>query len=307
MADIALTSPAHIFLKLDAQSADEVMRTLTEALLAQPDEDFLNDPLTVEEALHAIKAREQERPALLGAHLACPHARLPQVKQLRVAVATLARPIHWEDGAPPVQWVVLMLASSQNPAAVLKLLAQLAHLAQSKELSHRLLDSENLQLSFDWLRSRLRPDDSPLTAAELMRFSYGRIGPETPVTEITRQMVIHNLDCAGITDSERRMIGQVSADDLFTMGMPDFFRQLESVSFIAEYDPFEKYFSREAALLAKDVMTLNFATCPPEATILEVVHLLSVKGFPKVFVVDPENRLLGVIDRIRVIDRLLDL
>ncbi|MCA9546301.1 MAG: CBS domain-containing protein, partial [Myxococcales bacterium] len=96
-------------------------------------------------------------------------------------------------------------------------------------------------------------------------------------------------------------------DDLFTLGMPDFFRQLKSVSFIAEFDPFEKYFSKEAHLKARDVMTKDVAKVPPTATILEIVHLLSVHRYPKVFVVDEADRLLGVIDRIRVVDRLLNL
>ena len=45
------------------------------------------------------------------------------------------------------------------------------------------------------------------------------------------------LDAAGITDANRRLVGQVTADDLFTLGMPDFFRQLKSIAFIAEFDP----------------------------------------------------------------------
>jgi CBS domain-containing protein len=60
-------------------------------------------------------------------------------------------------------------------------------------------------------------------------------------------------------------------------------------------------------LTVADVMTLPDAIVPPDATILEVVFLLSVKGHPKVYVVDDDRRLLGVIDRIRVLARIFDL
>jgi CBS domain-containing protein len=135
----------------------------------------------------------------------------------------------------------------------------------------------------------------------------GRVRPDMPVPSLVRAMAALNLDAAGITDDEGVLVGQVTADDLFTLGMPDFFRQLKSVAFIAEFDPFEKYFERESSLTVADVMTLPDAIVPPDATILEVVFLLSVKGHPKVYVVDDDRRLLGVIDRIRVLARIFDL
>ena len=158
-----------------------------------------------------------------------------------------------------------------------------------------------------WLDRRLREEEGPLCAVDVMRASLDRIGPEMPVPELARRMAAHRLDAAGVTDDERRLLGIVTADDLFTLGMPDFFKQLKSVAFIAEFDPFEKYFQHEASLTARDVMRPTPATVGPDATILEVVFLLAVQGHPKVFVVDAQRRLLGVIDRIRVLDRILNL
>ena len=137
-----------------------------------------------------------------------------------------------------------------------------------------------------------------------MRPSLDRVGPEIPVSELVHRMAELGLDCAGITDENRRLVGQVTASDIFTFGVPDFFRQLKSVSFIPEFDPFERYFATEDTLRARDVMSTKFAALPPDATVLEVVFALSVQGHPKVFVVE-EDRLIGVIDSIRVVDRIL--
>ena len=54
----------------------------------------------------------------------------------------------------------------------------------------------------------------------------------------------------------------------------------------------------------RDVLETDCAALPPDATILEIVFELSVKGHTKVFVVENE-RLVGVVDRIRVLDRIL--
>jgi CBS domain-containing protein len=45
---------------------------------------------------------------------------------------------------------------------------------------------------------------------------------------------------------------------------------------------------------------------PPSATLIEVIFLLSVKRYLKVFVTNPEGKLLGVIDRLAVLDRAIN-
>lgn len=144
-----------------------------------------------------------------------------------------------------------------------------------------------------------------MTARDLMRPSYQRVGPKTPVPALTRIMARHNLDAIGIGDEDRRLLGEVTADHLLSLGMPDFFHRLESVGFLAEFDPFERYFARQASLTARDVMRPPTAVLPPEATVLEVVFQLAVERAPKLFVVE-HGCLVGVIDRIRVIDRILE-
>jgi predicted transcriptional regulator len=88
--------------------------------------------------------------------------------------------------------------------------------------------------------------------------------------------------------------------------MPDFFGQLKTVSFISEFDPFERYFKAEAEATAEDVMSRDFAAMPETATLLEIVFELAVRRRPKVYVVRDGKR-VGIIDRIRVLDRVLRL
>ncbi|MCB9526390.1 MAG: PTS sugar transporter subunit IIA [Myxococcales bacterium] len=294
-----------ILLDLDAPDREAALAALSTALHGALSRDAtLGCDAT---AFHdALLAREGAGATALGAGFACPHVRLEGLPRLAVGLAALRKPVAWGE-SESVEWLTLVAAPQAEPAAALKLMGRLAELAQAVETRPFLRQARDKAEVARWLAGKLRGDEAPLTAADIMRTSLGQIGPDTPVPEITQRMGALNLDCAGITDSDRRLLGQVTADDLFTLGMPDFFRQLKSVSFIAEFDPFEKYFSKEAHLKARDVMTKDVAKVPPTATILEIVHLLSVHRYPKVFVVDEADRLLGVIDRIRVVDRLLNL
>jgi predicted transcriptional regulator len=101
-------------------------------------------------------------------------------------------------------------------------------------------------------------------------------------------------------------VGEITCDLLFKKGMPDFFSQLASVGFIKNFDPFEKYFEQEANSVAADVMSDDFAAVPETATLMEIVYLLSVRGYWKVYVVR-EGKRIGVIDRAAVLDRILNL
>ena len=99
----------------------------------------------------------------------------------------------------------------------------------------------------------------------------------------------------------------MSRSELFTLGIPDFFSQLKSVGFIRYFDPFEKYFSVEAASHVEDVMNRELPLFPQEATLIEIVFAISVQHQAVVYVVDRDNGLLGVITQAQLLERIINL
>ena len=258
--------------------------------------------LTPSGLLARIDDRFAEKCSWLGHGVLAVSLRPAGVQGVRLALATLETPLS-VDGEE-ARWVCLVLSPRERPVQGVRLLDQIRSLVQDPAYRTYVEGAESAEALAPWLDARLQQIDGPLTARDLMRPSLDRVGPDIPVTELVGRMAELGLDCAGITDEDRRLVGQVTASDIFTFGVPDFFRQLKSVSFIPEFDPFERYFATESTLRAKDVMSPRFAALPPDATVLEVVFALSVQGHPKVFVVEDE-RLIGVIDSIRVVDRIL--
>ncbi|MEZ4474150.1 MAG: PTS sugar transporter subunit IIA [bacterium] len=294
--------PRRVLLQISATDPESLLTRMTEALFTAPG---ISPELTVGEVVASLMAREAERSFALGDGVALPHARLKGVQGPRLCLATLATPLAW--GEQTVSVVALMIGPARRPGALLQVMGRVARLLGGEDTRRRIEEAREPLALADWLQESVRESDAPILAEDIMRPSLGRIGPDQPLAGLVQRMAELNLDAAGITDDERRLVGQVSADDLFTHGVPDFFRQLKSVSFIAEFDPFEKYFDREHSLRVRDVMSTDVATVGPQATALEVVFLLSVKRYPKVYVVDQERRLMGVIDRIRVLDRIFNL
>lgn len=293
--------PRRVLLGVTATDRDSLLTQMARAILTASG---ISRELTPEAIVDAIRAREAEHTSLIDG-VALPHTRIAGVDGPRICVATLKAPLDW--GGTPVRLVILMLGPPRRPGALLQVMGRVAGLLQDPASRQTIETAQDPTKLAQWLEDNVREEDAPILASEIMRPAIGLIHPDMTVAELVQRMAERNLDAAGVTDADMKLVGQVTADDLFTLGVPDFFRQLKSISFIAEFDPFEKYFDKEESLLVRDVMTKNYVTLPPDATALEVVFELSVKHFPKVYVVDKAGRLLGVIDRIRVLDRIFNL
>lgn len=294
--------PRRLLLHIDARDADELLDRLCAALATA-------EGLDVDAAqLRALAdARLAERDCMAAGDFACLMLRVEGLPGLRISVATLNQTIPWGADGTPVVAVGILAMPHDNPAPGLRLYEQLVELARRPDARRHIAGSRSAPDLARWLERYLNEDDGPLLASEIMRAPYHLILPDTPLSEVTHLLVAYNLDAAAIVDAQGVLLGEVTADTVFTLGMPEFFRQLKSVSFIAELDPLERFFQLKDGLTARDVMHDPVAKVPPTSTLLEVLFLLSVQGHPKVYVVDEAGTLLGIVDRIRVLDRIINL
>lgn len=301
MPDAPFTAD-RLLLNLDERDKDALILRLCEAVLRAPG---VPSEIGSEQLQQAAQARDEDGSTeRISPDMVCLHLRRPDVEAVRIAIATLPQPIPWTDGQD-VRFLALLASPRDRPVQSLRAIAQLKRLMSDPAAAAWIANATDPHDLAPWLDARLRKEDNTLTAKDLMRPAVGLSQPDMGIPELCKVMARHGLDAVGITDGERRLVGIITADDLFSIGMPDFFHQLESVSFLAEFDPFEKYFAKEQRLTAAEVMRPDMCVVPPDATVLEVVFQLAVKKEPKVFVCEGD-RLVGVIDRIRVIDRILE-
>ena len=108
-----------------------------------------------------------------------------------------------------------------------------------------------------------------------------------------------------VLDEAGNLVGEITSDLLFQYGMPDFFKQLQSVSFVKNFNPLEKFFANQAEMTAADLMTNDYAVVECQNTLIEVIFLLTVKQHAKVYVTDA-GKLVGVIGRLAVLDRAIN-
>jgi mannitol/fructose-specific phosphotransferase system IIA component (Ntr-type)/CBS domain-containing protein len=281
------------------QALDHIVRTLC------TDEFFaVNSQLTREGIVEALVKREAQRTTAVGDGIAFPHARLDSLSQALIAIATFEEPILFDEF--PVRIVCLFLVPASDASISLKLMAQLSRLLMVPEVRNEVLEAKDNETLRNIVKHHNPRIDKTIEARDIMRPPRFSIREDEPVSKCTHIMSVNNLTAIPVINDELRILGEITVERLFRYGLPEFFSKLKSVSFIAEFDPFEKYFEEERNILARDMMETTARTVPVDYTIMEIVFDLAIGSFTKLYVTDEKGRWIGTIDKSTVLDNVIN-
>jgi PTS system nitrogen regulatory IIA component len=281
------------------QALDQIVKTLcTEEFYG------VNPHLSHDAIIDALVKREAQRTTAIGEGIAFPHARLEHLTQALFAIATFDEPVMFEEF--PVRIICLYLVPAAEQSISLKLMSQLARLLTNSDVRDEVLKAhsgEELRNIVKYHNPRI---DKIIEARDIMRPPRFSIREDEPVSKCTHTMSVNNLMAIPVISEDRQVLGEITVGRLFRYGLPEFFSKLKSVSFIAEFDPFEKYFEDERNILARDMMETTARTVPMNYTIMEIVFDLAIKNCAKLYVTDEKGRWIGTIDKGVVLDNVIN-
>lgn len=145
------------------------------------------------------------------------------------------------------------------------------------------------------------PLDAVFHVGDLMRPYEWKAAPDTPVREIARKLLQYRMPGTAVVDGDGALLGEATLTRLERFGLPNFFLNLKSVSFVRQFDPFEQYFLKEAQSVATDVMNEDVARLEEDGTLMEAIHALAVNRRALAHVC----RAVGYLDGLVVLDRVL--
>ena len=216
--------------------------------------------ITEETIRFGILEREREKSTAVGGGVAFPHARIPGFRGYVLCLATPKPPLEFDAlDNRPVGIVCMIIVPEGRPTITLRIMAQLAKLLSDEGTRTLFTNATDVAELHGFLAHQTLELGLPITAKDIMRKPLADVYPETSLKDVTRTMHIHHLDAIEVIDANGALVGEITCDKLFKVGMPDFFSQLGSIRFIGEFDPFEKYFEEEAKSLARDVMDTSFS------------------------------------------------
>jgi len=289
--------------KLESGAQDQVFSRILKTLCT--DEFYqVNPELSHDAIVQALLKREGQRTTAVGEGIAFPHARLEHLSQALIAIATFDEPVMFEEF--PVRIVCMFLVPASDASISLKLMAQLSRLLMNPAIRSSVLEAETSDGLRDIIKQHNPRIDKAIEARDIMRPPRFSMREDELVSKCTHIMSVNNLIAIPVVNDEHEILGEIRVGRLFRYGLPDFFSKLKSVSFIAEFDPFEKYFEDERNTLARDIMETNARTVPLNYTIMEIVFDLAIRTYPKLYVVDENNRWVGTIDKSVVLDNVIN-
>jgi CBS domain-containing protein len=140
-----------------------------------------------------------------------------------------------------------------------------------------------------------------MQVSDCMRTTVYTVNAGATLRRVMQLMGTYMVGTLPVVDDEQHVLGVVMMDDILTLFMPQFVEILRQVDFVHDYGFLEA--GRKAAHLADKPVTEIMR--PPfmihaSSGLMEVMVYMHKHEVNDVPVVDAENRLVGLVSRVRV-------
>ncbi|MDD3275748.1 MAG: PTS sugar transporter subunit IIA [Kiritimatiellales bacterium] len=287
------------------RSKKEIITDLLNALYDGTE--LKNEGFSKEELLEALLTREREMTTGLGDGLAFPHTRLAKISKSYTLLGICPSGVDFQSlDQKPSQFFVLSVVPQDQANLLLLSRAAIVRFLSTQENRRAMLTAGDAFSAWKLIDKSGIKIDQNILAKDIMRPQVGHIDIEATLKDAARALHKYHCDSLPILDEEECFAGDISCYDLFSYGLPDFFANLHTISFVRNMDPFEKYFQGDRDIKLSDLkINRESPTIPADATLMEIIFEIATRDKHLLYVVDGKKKLLGVIDRFSVVDKIL--
>jgi len=286
---------------------EALLKAMTDALIQSPGAVGLSKELTDTFYLE-IEKREKQGSTGLGEGIAFPHARINGLERPLIAFATISEGVDF--GAPDgidSTLVFLFLFPAQRVELGVKIHSTCSRFLVQSDVRKALLAAQTAEEILNIMQQNRLEIDAPIIALDLMRNKRFRLTPDMPLHEATQMMHRNRTIASPVLNEKNEVIGELNCNQIFERELPDYIKGLHSVPHIPDFKPFQSYFNDGSKTTVGDFMNeCKSSSVNEDATMLEIVFLLSVKKLPLLYVCR-DNQLLGVIDAVTVADKIFNM
>jgi mannitol/fructose-specific phosphotransferase system IIA component (Ntr-type) len=285
---------SRIFLNLEAASERELIE---KALEAAPDDCFAG--ASRDTALKALLQREARGSTVMGEASFLPHARIEGIEQPFLLLATSREPVEVtasQRGTTQARMAFILLTPPTRNTFMLQTMAAVAKLLSNPEEERALLNIKSPARIVRHIEDLAVEIKKILIAADIMAEHPQALTPEMTLAQAVQNLVDHRVESMAVVNEGRQIIGELSSEQIFAIGVPKFLSLMTDTSQLVQFEAFSKFFESEHDMSVKDVMAKDFVCVRPETSVMSVAHQLMATRRHKAYVVDA-GILTGEIDR----------
>ncbi len=295
---IHLIQPKRVFLNLKATNLEEAIRMLVPKVQPGCTADGKN--CLTEEVLE----RERLVSTIVGHGFALPHARSEQVSELTIGLGIF--PEGLSDPTPddlPVKIVFLLLEPKRVSKLYLKTLGVLARLASIPDIVDKLSAAKTAAEVVTMIEATNLIVTERLCAGDISRrVEPARVG--MTLKRVADLFFKNDILTLPVLDELERVVGVVSCADLLQTAMPEYAKMIGDLSFLSDFEPFDRFLHEEDKMQVESVMEEKFVTVDETASIIEVTSLLLSKN-QNALVVSKDGRYQGMISVRDIITKVM--
>ncbi|MBN1492611.1 MAG: PTS sugar transporter subunit IIA [Candidatus Omnitrophica bacterium] len=253
----------------------------------------------------AIMERERQASTAFGKGVAFPHARVDRYNDFAIMIGIQRSGIeHKALDKKPVRLFFMIVTAKTKNTQLLRALASLAELTSHEGVIEKIIASTDTDSIFRIIDGSNVAFKKSITAEDVMITEPFFVTPEMTMKEAAD--VLFNKNIAGLPVVENgKIVGELTEKELIRVGLPESLSFLGSVSFLKDFEAFEKFFKEEDKLQVKDICNRNVQTVLPDASIVEVAFIFVHKNRRRVYVTDKDQKLLGIVMRHHVLMKIL--
>lgn len=256
--------------------------------------------------LDAIMFREEELTTAVGQGFAFPHCRIKEKLKGSYILLGIA-PEGLAFGSldrKPVNYFLMSVVPDDNSDMLLKSRAAFMRFMNIPGVREKLL-SMNPQEIWDLLDKSGVRINGDILARDIMSPQLGVVRQDMSLREVAIALHFYHIDSLPVIEGDNKFMGDISCYDLFTYELPNFFLSLKTISFVKHMNPFERYFNMDNHIKVSELKRdREFPTIDPNATLMEIIFQMTTYNRHHLYVVEG-GKLLGVIDRFAIVDKIL--
>lgn len=265
---------------------DDIIRTLVYRLAGNHG---IADPQAITEA---VVAREQSTSTVMPHGIAVPHARLPGIDRPYVAVAT-SRDGFAFDGQD-VFLVLLILVPMDRPALYLKTLRSIAGILREDDATRHIAALKTSEEVMRFFKTGGLKLPAYICAADMMTPPGFCLRENASLKEAIDLFSEHDVDEIPVVDTDRDLVGVVSASALLNVCLPDYLLWMDDLSPIQDFEPFAEVLRKEHNTWLSEIMSERFAFVQVGSPAIQVAAEFARQNASQCYVLN-NRRLVGVI------------
>lgn len=292
-------NPALIFCELAGETREEIYRNMLTQAQGQ-----LREKIDVGQVAGAMIAREDNLRIPYDG-VALPHLRLAELRDLYIIIGIPKTPLMLKsDDSKATSIIIMSLISESTSGSYLKALAAFSrYLAQEGNIARVTSCKDGIEVI-----SKLADDNvlinKTLTAEDLML--------PCPVVHMDDSLagaldIFYRewREVLPVVDSENHLLGQISSLEIIKSFIPDYVFMMENLNFMTSFEVFENIFKSENKHTVKEYLHPVNMTLAPNTPLIQFTIRLVRREARVGFVVDEENRLMGVVGINNIVYKVL--